>query len=134
MAKIIAMLIAATSRFAGFKNYRPNATGSVAIPSLSLSAGQYSKYTFSMPVGRSNAITTFRVRLTGVDSYWRQVRGYIQVDKPNLSAWEYSVQIQGYYTGNNFVCDIYVINQAGSPIVTPAMTINGELNLFVAPF
>lgn len=134
MASINVSRSAASSKLPGLKNTKPNATGSVSIPSLNLNAGDVAHYSFSMGARRSNAIATFRVRLTGVETVWRQVQGYIQVDKPSLAAWDYSVQIQGYYSGSTFVCDIYIINQAGFLITTPAMTIDGELDLFVAPF
>lgn len=125
---------AADSSMAGLKNQKPNSTGAVSVPSLNLDAGDVAHYSFSMDAKRTNAITTFRVKLTGLESFWRQVQGYIQVDKPDLLTLEYSIQIQGYYSGSNFICDIYVVNQAGFLITTPAFTVDGELNLFVAPF
>jgi hypothetical protein len=134
MASINVQKFQAESRMPGLKNQKPNATGSVSVPSQNLNAGGVVKYSFTMNSQRTNALTTFRVRLTGIETNWRQVQGYIQVDEPSLAAWDYSVQVQGYYSGASFVCDIYLINQAGILITTPAFTVDGELNLFVAPF
>lgn len=134
MANINFLRSAANSRAPGLKNQKPNVTGSVAIPAQNIAVGSYVKYSFTMALSRTNALTTFRVNIGGLETLWRQVQGYIQVDVPNTATRTYSIQVQIYYSGTNLVCDTYVINQSGGVVAIPALTISGEVNRFVAPF
>jgi hypothetical protein len=134
MASINVQKSAASSKLSGFKNEaRTPLTGSVNVSSGSVGAFSFSKHSFSITMPRENSVSSWRVRLTGLESFWRQVEGFFQTDKPNSASRQYSIQVQGYYSGVNFNVDVYFIDQSGSGFTRPACTVEAQLFTFVAP-
>lgn len=126
--------LAATTRAAGLKNVLPKSTASTAFPGATLAPGTYTQVRQTISIPRSSAVTTARTKFTGLESFWRQIQGYFQVDYPNVATATYSIQTQGYYSGSNFIIDTYMINQTGDNVTIPAFTIDAEVFTFVAPF
>lgn len=130
----------------GFKNYTtksfsflynvPITIGGTLQPlgTMLLSAFEVVRFSGSVALDRGNAIASAKVRLTGAESFYRQIQGYFQIDKPNTAGRQYSIQVQGYYQNGNYNVDVYVINQTGGSVTVPSITYDVTVAMFIAPF
>ena len=127
-------IILATSGFSGFGNYE-SVSFSVGIPSQGLGVNSYiGPYTASAALNNSNAVTEVQLQYTGLDSFWREVPGYISIIVPNAGAATYEVQSFTYFKNGSVYVDTYISNQSGSTVTIPAITVNCRAFLFIAPF
>jgi len=127
-------IILATSGFSGFGNYK-SVSFSVGIPSQGLGVNSYiGPYTASAALNNSNAVTEVQLQYTGLDSFWREVPGYIAIIVPNAGAATYEVQSFTYFKNGSVYVDTYISNQSGSTVTIPAITVNCRAFLFIAPF
>jgi len=127
-------IILATSGFSGFGNYK-SVSFSVSIPSQGIATGNYvGPYTASATLNNSNAVTEVQLQYSGLDSFWREVPGYINILVPNAGAVTYEVQSFTYFKNGSVYVDTYISNQTGGTVTIPAITVNCRAFLFIAPF
>jgi len=122
--------ISAMSSLAGFKNYA-HETASGTIPTQSVGVGSYATTTITIPLDNTNAISTAKITHS-VEAFTWQLTGF--VSSGYLVGGEYTISTISYYSGGNFVIDIYAANQTGGSITLPTITSEVEARLYKAPF
>ena len=127
-------IILATSKFSGFGNYK-SVSFSATIPSQGIAVSSYiGPYTASATLNNTNAVTEVQLQYSGLDSFWREVPGWVDILVPNAGAASYEVRSITYFKNGSVYVDTYIINQTGGTITIPAITVNCRASLFIAPF
>lgn len=125
------------SNLSGFKD-KDNLSVTVNVSAFSLGAGQFLNITnttpFADPTIAFNNISSLRIKYGGLETFWRQVDGFIASDYPSPSVPDYQIGSLTYFTATAHVLYIYIANQTGGIVNVPALTIQYELNLYDGPF
>lgn len=122
--------LAATSRASGFKNYAA-VYGSDTIPSQTLLVGQHTVLVINIALNNSNAVSLHKLRYSSVESFWRQMQGWVSFDDIVTG---YSLQTTSFYESGFLKVVTFAVNQTGSDIVLPAQFIEVKARLHKAPF
>lgn len=125
-----AQYLSASSAFFGFKNYRFSQT-SGTIPGQAISAGGYVTTQMTIPLGNVGAVSCVKIKYSTIESFWRQMQGSVN---SGLSAADYTLQSNAYYSSGNLVIDTYAVDQTGLGTVLPAQTLDVQARLYKSPF
>lgn len=120
--------------FSGFANDEINIPFSASYSGGSISAGSYrGPIRATKVLDNSNDISHIQVRFTGIETFYRLLDGYFQIDYPSRGSREYSIQVMSYYKDGLLYVDGYVIDQQGGTPSTPAFTMDCIASLYKTP-
>lgn len=111
-----------------FKNY-PTASNSINIPSQSYTAGQYRVFTVTVNLDIIDSIGQILNNFSFASSNY-YIGGLIQVNANS----NFIVQTRARTTSSQVSIDIYVINNTGGTLSSPAFTFTVDVKRFTAPF
>lgn len=126
--------IVTSSHFSGFKNYSKTPTFSASIAGGALAVNSERHATATITLDNTSAITQLQVQWSGADSIWRVIPGQLSVDFPDWTSPSYQLETQMSFSGGILSVKTYAVNETPGSITLPAITINCEAFLFVAPF
>lgn len=121
--------LSGVSSLAGFKNYN-SGTATASVAAQTLPTGGYVTTSLSIPLNNSNAITTSKITYS-VENFSRQCTG---TTNTGLIGSGYSITSISYYLNSAFNVQIYVVDQTGAGVTIPAIGIQVDARLYVAPF
>ena len=127
---IIPSKLAAASAMDGFKNYN-SSSFSVSVPTQNLGAGDFVQYTASTTLTNTNSIAQVQVQYSGLDTNTYVLYGGTT---SNWASSTYQIETFYYFAGGTLYVYSVIVNQTGSTITIPAITINCRGFLFIAPF
>lgn len=120
--------------FSGFSNNIIKAPFSASYAGGSIPAGGYrGPIRATIPLNNTNDISHVEVRFAGIESFYRLLTGYFQVDYPDSGNRKYSIQVMSYYKDKQLYVDGYVIDQQGGTPITPAFTMECLASLYKTP-
>lgn len=111
-----------------FKN-EPSVTGTINAAATSVAVGGYASFSTTVPLSRTNG-TTQVLQNYSFDSSKYYLGTFLQ---RAINA-DFQVQSRMYVSGSNLVVDLYVINQTGGTLNSPAFTATFSVRRFVTPF
>lgn len=121
------------SMLGGFSNNEPDILFSTTFTGGSMSPGQYSgPHRASAPMDNASNISQIIVRFTGIESHYRLVNGYLQVEYPTQDIIDYAIVAMTYFSGGNVVVDFYIV--AHWTVNVPAITFSCIASTFLPPF
>lgn len=117
-----------SSRFKYYLNY-DTASGSVAIPASSYTAGTAKSYSLTITgLERTNDFSNIKVNFSHESGNWYN---FPTADIP-LDA-NFDIVTTGGYSGSSLTLTFYIVNQTGSTVSNPAVTVTANVSLFVSP-
>lgn len=111
-----------------FKNYS-SATGSIGVPIQSYTAGQFRTFSTTIALDTSDALTQVLQNYSFNSS--RHYLGLNIQEEPNAN---FICQTRISISGTNLSAELYVANQTGSTVNSPAFTLSLAVRRFTAPF
>lgn len=107
---------------------------SASVSAVSLTAGQAVFFSLNTPIENADAISVCQVRLEGLESFWRQVEGYVFTQFPSVAAPDYEIGLVSSFTGSTHKLFVYIADQGGGGASVPAWTLRLRLSVYDAPF
>jgi hypothetical protein len=122
------------SMFSGFSNDAIDVPFSASYAGGSLAAGTAAgPIRASRVLDNADDISHVQVQFSGLESFYRLVKGVTQVDYPTRGTRTYSIEVFTYYSGGTLYVDSYLINQTGVSQSIPAVTFNCLASTFITP-
>jgi len=120
----------------GFENHEIDVPFSANYSGGNIASGSYvGPIRASISLDNSEDISHVVVRLSGIETFFRVVNGYFQIDYPNrdIAFRQYSIQVSTYYSSGSLIVDAYVINQYFTTVSVPGFTLECIASLYRIP-
>jgi len=123
-------------QYSGFANKDIDVPFSASYAGGSLTAGHYAgPVRATVALDNSDDISSIKVKLTGLESFYRMLEGTFYKNFPNSASPSYQVELFSYYKGGLLYVDAYISNQSqtGSTVTVPAFTMDCLACLYQTP-
>jgi hypothetical protein len=117
-----------TTKARAFLN-EPSTSGAINAAATPVAVGGYATFSTSVPLSRSDG-TTQVLQNYSFDATKHYLGTFLQVA---INA-DFQLQTRMYISGSDLVIDLYVINQTGGALNSPAFTATFGVRRFVTPF
>jgi len=121
------------SQFSGLGNYSKT-TFNYTFNSQTILVNGFTSFTVSHAISNSDAVSQLIVNFNGIETVWRPISGRLSVLFPNVTAPNYSIYCQKYFTSGYINVDVTITNLSAGSIIIPTTVFDFSASLYVAPF